>query len=87
MLKYWTYTSDVDNGYHWWLLPYGHPEKMAWIAQGFAGQRLVVFPDENLIVASTAWHALNNEASLEFDIVRRLLPGVQPHQCGAAPKP
>jgi len=42
-----------------------------------------VFPDENLIVASTAWHILK-EASLEFDIVRRLLPGVHPYQCAAA---
>ena len=55
---------------------------MAWAARGMGGQRLVVFPDENLIVVSTAWHILK-ESSIEFDVVRRLLPSVGPHQCVA----
>jgi hypothetical protein len=66
-------------GYYWWLLPYGHGQ-MAWIARGFGGQRLMLFPDERLIVTSTAWHILD-DSSLEFDVVKRLLPGVHPHRC------
>jgi CubicO group peptidase (beta-lactamase class C family) len=69
-------------GYLWWLLPYGEPAKMAWVARGFGGQRLLVFPDENLIIASTAWHILKDD-SIEFDVVRRILPGVHPYRCNA----
>lgn len=72
--------KDFKYGYLWWLLPYGQPSQLAWAARGFGGQRLLVFPDENLIVASTAWHILK-DTSIEFDIVRRLLPGVRPQQC------
>src|SRR6266851_708815 len=69
-------------GYQWWLLPHGEPARLAWAARGMGGQRLLVFPEDHLIVVSTAWHILN-EASIEFDVVRRLLPGVHPHQCGS----
>jgi hypothetical protein len=67
-------------GYQWWLLPHGEPARLAWAARGMGGQRLLVFPEDHLIVVSTAWHILN-EASIEFDVVRRLLPGVHPHPC------
>jgi CubicO group peptidase (beta-lactamase class C family) len=68
-------------GYLWWLLPYGQHE-LAWIARGFGGQRLIVFPDEHLIVTSTAWHILK-DASIEFDVVKELLPGVHPFDCAS----
>ena len=67
-------------GYQWWLLPHGEPSRLAWAARGMGGQRLLVFPEEQLIVVSTAWHILN-EASIEFEVVRRVLPGVHAHQC------
>jgi Beta-lactamase len=67
-------------GYQWWLLPHGEPSRLAWAARGMGGQRLIVFPEHQLIVVSTAWHILN-EASIEFDVVSRLLPGVHVHQC------
>lgn len=72
--------EGFQYGYFWWLLPYGKSGQMAWVARGFGGQRLMVFPDEQLIVTSTAWHILD-DASIEFDVVKRLLPGVRPHQC------
>lgn len=75
--------EHFQYGYYWWLLPYDSPAKMAWVARGFGGQRLIVFPEENLIVVSTAWHILQDE-SIEFDIVRRLLPALRSHEC---PKP
>jgi CubicO group peptidase (beta-lactamase class C family) len=67
-------------GYQWWLLPHGDPSRLAWVARGMGGQRLIVFPEQQLIVVSTAWHILN-EASIEFDVVKRLLPGVHAQQC------
>jgi CubicO group peptidase (beta-lactamase class C family) len=72
--------EGFQYGYFWWLLPYGKPGQTAWVARGFGGQRLIVFPDEQLIVTSTAWHILD-DASIEFDVVKRLLPGVHPQQC------
>jgi hypothetical protein len=72
--------EGFQYGYQWWLLPHGEPTRLAWAARGMGGQRLVVFPEDQLIVVSTAWHILN-EASIEFEVVRRLLPGVHSHQC------
>lgn len=69
-------------GYLWWLLPYGEG-KLAWTARGFGGQRLIVFADEQLIVTSTAWHILKDD-SIEFDVVKELLPAVQPFTCPKA---
>jgi hypothetical protein len=74
--------EGFQYGYQWWLLPHGEPKRLAWVARGMGGQRLIVFPEDQLIVVSTAWHILN-EASIEFDVVRRLLPGVHAHECQA----
>jgi CubicO group peptidase (beta-lactamase class C family) len=74
--------EGFQYGYQWWLLPHGTPPRLAWLARGMGGQRLMVFPEDQLIVVSTAWHILN-EASIEFDVVRRLLPGVHAHQCAS----
>ena len=77
--------EGFQYGYQWWLLPHGDPKRLAWLARGMGGQRLIIIPEEHLIVVSTAWHILN-EASIEFDVVRRLLPGVHPHQCAENPQ-
>src|SRR5579863_1480906 len=74
--------EGFQYGYQWWLLPHGTPSRLAWLARGMGGQRLMVFPEDQLIVVSTAWHILN-EASIEFDVVSRLLPGVHAHQCAS----
>jgi len=66
-------------GYLWWLLPYGE-HGLAWLARGFGGQRLIVFPEEHLIVSSTAWHILE-DYSIEKDIIKDLLPAVHPLSC------
>ena len=72
--------EGFQYGYQWWLLPHGTPSRLAWAARGMGGQRLLVFPEDHLIVVSTAWHILN-ESSIEFDVVQRLLPGVSAHKC------
>ena len=76
--------EGFQYGYQWWLLPHGEPKRLAWVARGMGGQRLIVFPEDQLIVVSTAWHILN-EASIEFDVVRRLLPQVHPQECRSPP--
>lgn len=72
--------EGFQYGYQWWLLPHGQPSRLAWVARGMGGQRLIVLPEEQMIVVSTAWHILN-EASIEFDVLKRLLPGVRPMEC------
>jgi CubicO group peptidase (beta-lactamase class C family) len=72
--------EGFQYGYQWWLLPYGEPKRLAWVARGMGGQRLIIFPKEQLIVVSTAWHILK-ETSIEFDVIRRLLPGVHAYEC------
>jgi Beta-lactamase len=72
--------EGFQYGYQWWLLPHGEPRRLAWVARGMGGQRLIIFPEQQLIVVSTAWHILD-EASIEFDVVKRVLPGVHAHEC------
>lgn len=41
--------GGFDYGYYWWLAPYG-----GYQALGINGQRIMVFPDKNLIITFTA---------------------------------
>jgi CubicO group peptidase (beta-lactamase class C family) len=43
-------------GYQWWL-PHEDGRRV-WAARGFGGQLLLVFPEEDLIVVTTAWDIL-----------------------------
>jgi len=55
-------------------------EEFVWMARGFGGQRLMVFPEENLIAVFTGWEILKEPASTE-DLVDRLLPAVKQTAC------
>jgi len=76
-----TVDSTQKYGYQWWLLPYGNG-KLAYAGRGIGGQTLLVYPEEQLIVVTTAWHILT-ESWLERDITERLLPGLKPLDCSA----
>jgi hypothetical protein len=65
----------------WWLYPLGG--KFAWMAFGIGGQRLMVFLQQNLIVAFTGWKILKEEADAEL-LVNRLLPAVKAACAGTA---
>lgn len=79
---------DVGNGwkygFQWWLIPYGEPQRLAWAAWGFGGQHLLIFPDENLILAFTAWNILDDSPIVIHDAIQRILPGVHQHSCMSA---
>ena len=53
---------------------------MIWAAVGFGGQRLMVFPEEDLIVTFTGWNILANE-SLVGTFLKRIEPAIRPHDC------
>ena len=75
--------QGLKYGFKWWLQPAPGGRELIWHAIGFGGQRLMVFPAEQLIVVLTGWEILNDDA---FDSVlaERVLPAVQSAACPAA---
>jgi CubicO group peptidase (beta-lactamase class C family) len=70
--------ENFQYGFKWWLYPLNG--KFAWMAQGFGGQRLMVFPEEKLIAVFTGWEILKDPAPTK-DLVDRLLPAVKESGC------
>jgi CubicO group peptidase (beta-lactamase class C family) len=67
-------------GYKWWLLPRTDRQGYVWMARGFGGQRLMVFPEEDLIAVFTGWDILN-DPSRDRELVNRILPAVHKQSC------
>ena len=70
-------------GFKWWLLPRTDREAYVWMARGFGGQRLMVFPEEDLIAVFTGWEILKDPAG-DRDLVNRILPSVRAQTCAGA---
>jgi CubicO group peptidase (beta-lactamase class C family) len=69
-------------GFKWWLLPRTGKTGYIWMARGFGGQRLMVLPEENMVVVFTGWDILH-DPSRDQELVERILPGVR-DGCGAS---
>ncbi len=69
-------------GFKWWLLPRTDRPGVVWMARGFGGQRLMVFPEEDMIAVFTGWEILKDEAT-DIDMVNRILPAVRQQTCAA----
>jgi CubicO group peptidase (beta-lactamase class C family) len=67
-------------GYKWWLLPHADRQGYVWMARGFGGQRLMVFPEENLIAVFTGWEILKDEVG-DRPLVCWILPAVGTQPC------
>jgi len=63
-------------GYKWWLLPRAGKSGYIWMALGFGGQRLMVFPEESMVVVFTGWDILH-DPERDQELVNRILPGVR----------
>jgi CubicO group peptidase (beta-lactamase class C family) len=70
-------------GYKWWLYPLNG--KFVWMARGFGGQELMVFPEEQLIAVFTGWEIIKDSAQTK-DLVNGLLPAVKENSCGSSLK-
>jgi len=70
--------ENFKYGFTWWLYPLN--ENYAWMGSGFGGQRLLVFPEKNLIVVFTGWEILEAAAPVEH-LINRLLPAVKQAAC------
>lgn len=68
--------GQYKYGFKWWLLPRTDRQSFVWMARGFGGQRLMVFPEEDMIAVFTAWEILKDEAT-DRDLVNRILPAVR----------
>jgi hypothetical protein len=73
--------EDYRYGFKWWLLPRKNSQQLVWMARGFGGQELMVFPEEGLIVVFTGWDILGTtDPAHEF--VSRVLSAVRAKSCG-----
>src|SRR5262249_18001139 len=70
--------GELKYGFKWWLHPVNG--NLVWMAIGFGGQRLIVFPQQNLIAVFTGWEILKSPASMK-DLIDRLLPAVKQTAC------
>ena len=77
---YITAEEGFKYGYKWWLLPQG--SGYVWMARGFGGQRLMVFPEKDLILTFTGWEILKDPAG-DRELVDRLLLAVVLTSCRA----
>lgn len=79
---------DAGNGwrygYQWWIRALGPPDHDLFAAMGIGGQNLLVYPDAQLIVVSTAWHIVS-ETWLEPDVTRRLYRTLKAQVCSPSP--
>ena len=72
--------SEFRYGFKWWLYPLDG--RIVWMARGFGGQKLMVFPQENLIGVFTGWEILKDPAPTK-EFVDRLLAAVEQPACVA----
>jgi hypothetical protein len=73
--------EDYKYGFKWWLLPRKDSPQFVWMARGFGGQELMVFPEEGLIVVFTGWDILGT-TDPEHEFVSRVLMAVRAKNCG-----
>jgi CubicO group peptidase (beta-lactamase class C family) len=52
------FKDGMKYGYKWWLFKLPDSTEYVWMALGFGGQDLLVFPNEDLIVTFTMWDIL-----------------------------
>jgi len=81
-------TSGEEGGYgygfQWWLWPRKDlgANHFVWMGRGFGGQRLMIFPEEEMIAVFTGWKILGDEPP-NRDFAERILEATRPHACGA----
>jgi CubicO group peptidase (beta-lactamase class C family) len=72
--------QGLKYGFKWWLYPRKDGDQFVWMGIGFGGQRLMVFPREQLIATFTGWNILQDDA-LDAELANRLLPAINAAQC------
>lgn len=76
--------QGLKYGFKWWLHPRKDDKQPVWMGIGFGGQRLMVFPDEEMVATITAWDILKDppvEAELADRIALAARGGAQRPTC------
>lgn len=76
--------QGLKYGFKWWLHPRKDGKGLVWMGIGFGGQRLMVFPDEQMIVTFTGWDILKDPA-VDADLAERVIPSIRDVQCRDKP--
>ncbi len=67
----------MKYGFQWWLIPHGPAqERLAWAALGFGGQRLLVLPEDDLILVLTGWNILAESSLNSREVIDRITSGI-----------
>jgi CubicO group peptidase (beta-lactamase class C family) len=74
--------EGFNYGFKWWLLPRTDREGYVWMARGFGGQELMVFPEEDLIAVFTGWEILKEEPGSK-ELANRILQTVRSKSCAS----
>ena len=72
--------QGLKYGFKWWLQPRKDGKEYIWHGIGFGGQRLMVFPSEQLIATFTGWDVLK-DPEVDAELADRLLPAVRIAAC------
>ncbi len=72
--------GDYKYGYKWWLLKRTDSAGYVWMAWGIGGQRMMVFPEAELIVVFTGWDILG-DPPVNKELYTRLLPAIKTKTC------
>ena len=73
--------QGLRYGYKWWLQPREDSQDFIWHAIGLGGQRLMVFPAEQLIVTFTGWD-IEKDIPFDAELANRALSAVRSAACG-----
>jgi CubicO group peptidase (beta-lactamase class C family) len=72
--------QGLKYGFKWWLYPRKDGGQFVWMGIGFGGQRLMVFPEEQLIATFTGWDIIKDPI-VDAELVNRLLPAIIAATC------
>jgi CubicO group peptidase (beta-lactamase class C family) len=77
------FKDGFKYGFKWWLSKLPDSTEYVWMARGFGGQNLEVFPNEGLIVTFAAWDILPNSTGKE-PVPSDFLPALRTNTCPTA---
>jgi CubicO group peptidase (beta-lactamase class C family) len=72
--------QGLKYGFKWWLYPRKNGRQFVWMGIGFGGQRLMVFPEEQLIATITGWDIIK-DPTVDAELADRLLPAITAETC------
>jgi len=72
--------QGLKYGFQWWLQPGADGKEYIWHAIGFGGQRLMVFPAQQMIATFTGWDILE-DPPFDSELANRLLTALRSASC------